>query len=405
VAAVFVPTVIAVAVVTFVLWWSIGGEFVPAMIRLVAVLVIACPCALGLATPTAIMAGTGKGAEKGILFKNSEALETTARLDTVILDKTGTITRGEPSVVAVVCLDKKVDEEDVLRLAASVEKGSEHPLGRAIVQTASDKGLNLSEPEAFRASSGLGVQGRIDGKQVFVGKPRWFPELGVSIQKGEEKISALENRGNTAIVVVVDDMPVGIIAVADAVKSDSAEAVKQLHELAMSVTMITGDNLKTARTIAAQVGIDAILSDVRPEDKSSKVQEMQGQGKKVGMVGDGINDAPALAQADVGMAIGTGTDVAMETASVILASGSLSGVPNAVRISKVTMRTVKQNLFWAFFYNIILIPVAAGALSPFGFLPLFLRQLHPILAALAMAMSSITVVSNSLLLYRAKLEE
>jgi len=406
VAAVFVPTVISLAVITFILWWLIGGEFVPAMIRMVAVLVIACPCALGLATPTAIMAGTGKGAEKGILFRNSEALETAADLDTVVLDKTGTITMGEPSVVEVVSLgDGTGGRDEVIRLAASVEQGSEHPLGKAVVNAATSQGVSLSDPEAFRATSGLGVQARVGEKQVVVGKPKWFHELGVDIRKAEKKVSTLESSGNTVMVVVVDETPVGLIAVADTVKPDSAEAIKRLHGLGLSVAMITGDNLKTARTIARQVDIDDVFSDVRPEDKSSHIRQMQHQGKKVGMVGDGINDAPALAQADVGMAIGTGTDVAMETASVILAGGSLSGVARAIGLSKVTMRTVKQNLFWAFFYNLILIPVAAGVLSPLAFLPSFLRQLHPMLAALAMAMSSISVVSNSLLLYRVRSED
>ena len=404
VAAIFVPTVISLAVVTFILWWTIGGEFVPAMIRMVAVLVIACPCALGLATPTAIMAGTGKGAEKGILFRNSEALQTAADIDSVVLDKTGTITLGTPSVRDVVALTRDTNEETLLRLAGSVENGSEHPLGQAIVKAASDRSILLSDPEGFRATSGLGVEAVIDGRPVFVGKPGWFRQLGVDITEAHLSIDALENRGYTVMVVVMDKMLVGLIAVADTVKPDSAEAVKRLHDQGLTVTMITGDNRNTARTIADQVGIDDVLSDVRPEDKSSRIREMQKAGKKVCMVGDGINDAPALAQADVGMAIGTGTDVAMETASVILSSGSLFGVPNAIQLSRTTMRTVKQNLFWAFFYNLILIPVAAGALSPFGFLPHFLRQLHPILAALAMALSSITVVSNSLLLYRAKLE-
>jgi Cu+-exporting ATPase len=405
VAAVFVPAVIGIALVTFILWWTIGGEFVPAMIRMVAVLVIACPCALGLATPTAIMAGTGKGAEKGILFKKSEALETATKLGTIVLDKTGTITIGKPAVVNVILLDDHLkNEQEFLRFGASVEKGSEHPLGRAIVEEANKRGVDLLEPEAFRASGGLGVQARVNGSLVFVGKPKWFDEMGMKIDKAREKIRSLQDEGKTVMVVMIENTIAGLIAVADTLKPDSVEAIEELHRQNIAVVMLTGDNLQTARAIAARVNIDDTIAEVRPEEKSSKIKELQDQGKKVGMVGDGINDAPALAQADVGLAIGTGTDVAMETADVILASGSLAGVSKAIQLSRLTMRTVRQNLFWAFFYNIVLIPVAAGVLYPFVFLPGFLRHLHPILAALAMAMSSITVVSNSLLLYGAKIE-
>ncbi len=405
VAAVFVPVVIGIAFVTFTVWWTFGGEFVPAMIRMVAVLVIACPCALGLATPTAIMAGTGKGAEKGILFKKGEALELATKLETIVLDKTGTITMGKPAVVNVVLLDDHLkSEEELLRFGASVERGSEHPLGRAVVEEAVQRGIDLIEPEAFRASGGLGVQAKVDGKLVFVGKPKWFDEMGTNIDKAGKTISSLQAEGKTVMVVMIENTLAGLIAVADTVKADSGEAIEELHRQNIGVVMLTGDNLQTARAIAAQVNIDDIIAEVRPEEKSSKIKQLQDQGKKVGMVGDGINDAPALAQADVGLAIGTGTDVAMETADIILASGSLAGVPRAIQLSRATMRTVRQNLFWAFFYNIVLIPVAAGVLYPLAFLPEFLRHLHPILAALAMAMSSITVVSNSLLLYRARAE-
>jgi len=404
VAAVFVPGVIGIALLTFILWWLIGGEFVPAMIRLVAVLVIACPCALGLATPTAIMAGTGKGAERGMLFKNSEALELASKLDTVVLDKTGTITVGKPAVVDVLLADGTfTNENEFLRLAASAERGSEHPLGRAIVAEATKRGLSLSEPKSFKASRGLGMSATVDGHQVLAGKPGWFVEMGFDLNPMEEKISSLQNQGKTVMVIAAENKIAGLIGVADRVKPESKDAIESLHKQNLKVVMLTGDNSRTAQAIASEVSIDEVVAEVRPEDKSSRIKELQEKGKKVGMVGDGINDAPALAQADVGMAIGTGTDVAIETGDVILASGSLRGVPRAIELSRATMRTIRQNLFWAFFYNVVLIPVAAGVLFPFEFLPSYLRQLHPILAAFAMAMSSITVVSNSLRLYRAKI--
>ncbi|OQY57591.1 MAG: copper-translocating P-type ATPase [Desulfobacteraceae bacterium 4572_88] len=412
VAAVFVPSVICIALLTFVLWWGVGGEFVPAMIRMVAVLVIACPCALGLATPTAIMAGTGKGAEKGILFKNSESLETAAHLETIVLDKTGTITQGQPVVTDIIVVADslfghlKKSRDELLKAAASVERGSEHPLGKAIVKAAEQKGMMPDEPEEFRASGGFGVQARVSHKsrmrEIFVGKPGWFGQMDVSLESVSQEIESLQEHGKTVMVVVMERKPVGLIAVADTIKPESEEAVRELHQQNLEVVMLTGDNIQTARAIAAQVHIDEILAEVRPEEKSLRVRMLQDQGKKVGMVGDGINDAPALAQADVGMAIGTGTDVAIETAGVILSGGSLKGVGRAIRLSRATMGTIRQNLFWAFFYNVILIPVAAGILQPFDFMPDFLRQLHPILAALAMSLSSITVVSNSLRLYRSE---
>ncbi len=403
VAAVFVPGVIVIAFLTFILWWSIGGEFVPAMIRLVAVLIIACPCALGLATPTAIMAGTGKGAEKGMLFKNSEALEMATKLDTVVLDKTGTITMGKPALVNIVTSDAIIkDEEALLTLAASVERGSEHPLGRAIVKAAEERGLNLFEPEAFKASRGMGVQAKVNGHDVMVGKPRWFSDKELDMSGEMTEIRSLQDQGKTVMVVGIDGRLAGLIAVADTLKPESTDAIGELHRQNLKVVMLTGDNIQTAKAIASEVNIDEVVAEVKPEEKSAKIKELQDKGQKVGMVGDGINDAPALAQADVGLAIGTGTDVAIETGDVILASGDLKGVSRAIALSRATMRTIKQNLFWAFFYNAVLIPVAAGVLYPFEFLPYFLRQLHPILAALAMAMSSVTVVSNSLRLYRAK---
>jgi len=407
VAAVFVPGVLGIAGVTFVLWWSLGGEFVPAMIRLVAVLIIACPCALGLATPTAIMAGTGKGAERGILFKDSEALENATKLETIVLDKTGTLTLGKPSVAEVISFNSLLamqDEVELLRFAASVERGSEHPVGRAIIKEAESRGLELFEPQEFKSSGGLGVQAKINGKLVYVGKPDWFVQMGVDMEVGTSHIQDLQNQGKTLMGVVAENQLAGLIAVADSLKPESEEAVAELRRQGLKVVMLTGDNIQTARSIAEQVHVDEIVAEVRPEEKSMKVRELQDKGTMVGMVGDGINDAPALAQADVGIAIGTGTDVAIETADVILASGNLLGVSRSIDLSRATMRTVKQNLFWAFVYNIILIPVAAGLLYPLDFLPTFLRQLHPILAALAMALSSVTVVSNSLRLYRATIK-
>ncbi|HHP7236122.1 MAG TPA: copper-translocating P-type ATPase, partial [Desulfobacterales bacterium] len=404
VAAVFVPAVIGIALAVFIAWWTITGEFVPSMIRMVAVLVIACPCALGLATPTAIMAGTGKGAEKGILFKNAQALETATSLDTIVLDKTGTITEGKPGVADVLALEAAdIDAAGVLQLGASAERGSEHPVGRAVVEEARRRGIALEEPTGFKASRGLGVEAEIGGTPVKVGKPGWFDALGIDLQAAAERIRQLQTRGRTVMVVVRGQTPLGLITVSDRLKPESREAVEALHRQHLKVVMLTGDNVETARSIADQVNIDEVVAEVLPEEKSARVRALQDTGAKVGMVGDGINDAPALAQADVGLAIGTGTDVAIETADVILSSGSLNGVPRAIRISRATMRTIKQNLFWAFGYNVILIPVAAGVLYPFEHLPIFLRQLHPILAAFAMAFSSISVVTNSLRLYRARI--
>ena len=407
VAAFFVPGVIGLALLTFVFWWFINGEFVPAMIRMVAVMVIACPCALGLATPTAIMAGTGKGAEKGVLFKSSEALETVARLNTMVLDKTGTLTVGKPSVVDVLVDESfKGDENELLKMAASVEKGSEHPLGRAMVKEAIDRKIELLEPASFKAFRGHGVTAQIEGHGlVRVGKPAWLRESGVAISDdAQSRIQSLEDQGKTLMVVAADDQPAGIIGLSDTLKPESIQAVTELHEQGLKVVMLTGDNARAARAIAEMAGIDDVAADVLPDEKEGKIKEFQAQGALVGMVGDGINDAPALARADVGLAIGTGTDVAIETGDIILQSGNLRGVGRAIRISRATMTAIRQNLFWAFIYNVVLIPVAAGALYPFHALPGFLRELHPILAALAMAMSSITVVSNSLRLYRKKIE-
>jgi Cu+-exporting ATPase len=405
VAAVFVPSIIGLAIVVFFVWWGISGEFVPAMIRLVAVLVIACPCALGLATPTAIMAGTGKAAEKGILFKNSEALETATKLVSVVLDKTGTITVGKPAVMDVIPIEPECSSaKGLLEIGASVERGSEHPLGKAIVRHAESQGITLAAPQEFKAHGGRGVQANINGHAVMVGKPEWFKELKIYTGSVSEQIQQLQSQGKTVMVVARENRLCGLISVSDELKTDSKEAVREMQDQGLKVVMLTGDNLATARTIGDQVQIDDVIAEVKPDEKSSKVKDLQEKGERVGMVGDGINDAPALAQADVGLAIGTGTDVAIETADVILSSGSLRGVSRAIRLSRATMRTIKQNLFWAFGYNVILIPVAAGILYPFESLPNMLRQLHPILAALAMAFSSVSVVSNSLRLYKSKIK-
>jgi P-type Cu+ transporter len=400
VAAVFVPAVIVIALVTFGIWWGVTGEFVPAMIRMVAVLVIACPCALGLATPTAIMAGTGKGAENGILFKRSTALETAARLTTMVLDKTGTITRGKPDVTDLIPSgDSDLSRQELLVLAASLEQGSEHPLGKAVVANALENGLDLTDPDDFKAHSGFGVQGTIDGRNLRLGKPGWF-DTPVT-EKLDKQIRLLQDQGKTVMVLAQKDQALGLVCLSDVVKPESAQAIASLKKEGLRVVMLTGDNAATARAIGAQVGVDEIVADVRPEEKADKIDEIKQDAPWVGMVGDGINDAPALAKADVGFAIGTGTDVAIEAGDVILSSGKLTGIPTAIAVSRRTIGTIRQNLFLAFIYNIVLIPVAAGVLAPFEMFPHFLRQLHPILAALAMAASSISVVTNSLRLYKA----
>ena len=405
VASVFVPAVIIIAIVTFTIWWITTGDAVLSMIRLVAVLVIACPCALGLATPTAIMAGTGKGAEKGILFKKAEALEKLTHLDVVVLDKTGTLTQGKPMVAELVVLEGFYgNDADMLALAAAAEQGSEHPLGKAIVQAAHDRELILSKPEHFKAHSGSGVEAQVDGHSIRVGKPHWFRQELSATKETESQVDRLQGESKTVIIVSVDGNLSGLIALADVLKEDSLAAVNELHRHKLQVIMMTGDNEMTAKAIAGQVGIDDVFADVRPDEKSSKIKALQKNKLRVGMVGDGINDAPALAQADVGLAIGTGTDVAIETADIILSSGSLTGIVRAIEVSGKTMGTIHQNLFFAFAYNVILIPIAAGALWKITALPLMLRQLHPILAALAMAMSSISVVSNSLRLYKTRID-
>jgi P-type Cu+ transporter len=413
VSGVFVPAVIGVAAITFLVWLLFGPEpaLTFALLNTVAVLIIACPCAMGLATPTSIMVGTGKGAESGILIRGGEALEAAHKLDTVVLDKTGTLTRGTPELTDVVVLDR-MHEEEFLRLLASAERGSEHPLGKAIVQGARHRGLPLAEAATFEAVSGGGIRARVDGRELLVGSRRFLSESGIAEDGLAPRDQELAREGKSPIFVAVDGEPAGLVAVADVVRDESREAIGRLHSLGLEVAMLTGDNRRTAEAIARTLGVDRIVAEIRPEDKANEIRRWQAEGKKVGMVGDGINDAPALAQADVGIAIGTGTDVAMEAADLTLISGDVRGVARAISLSKATVRNIKQNLFWAFAYNVALIPVAAGVLYPLfsdGSVPEILRPvlgeygfLNPVLAAAAMALSSVTVVSNALRLRRVK---
>jgi Cu+-exporting ATPase len=408
VAGVFVPVVITLAVLTFVAWYFVGGVgFTQALVFMTAVLLIACPCAMGLATPTAVMAGTGVGAENGILIKTAESLERAGKLDTIVLDKTGTITRGEPEVTDIVFSDEWLAlrdgtaEADLLRLAASAERGSEHPLGEAIVRRAEETQIELIKIDAFNAVAGRGIEATVDRHTLLLGNMTLMAERQVRMNGLSDAVDRLQSEGKTAMILAVDGEAAGVVAVADTIKSGSKEAIKELHDMGLEVVMITGDNERTAQAIADQVGLDRVMAEVLPEDKANAVKSLQAEGKLVAMVGDGINDAPALVQADIGIAIGTGTDVAMESADITLMRGDLRSVPQAIRLSKITMRTIKQNLFWAFFYNVAAIPVAMGVLVPF-FGPQW--QLNPMWAAGAMAMSSIFVVTNSLRLRGLKLQ-
>ncbi|PKO06138.1 MAG: copper-translocating P-type ATPase [Chloroflexi bacterium HGW-Chloroflexi-3] len=399
ISSVFVPIVIGIAVLTFLIWFfavppvvnADVSQFTRALIKMIAVLVIACPCAMGLATPTAVMVGTGLGAEHGILFKSSEALESAGKLDVVVLDKTGTITRGQPAVTDILVKRFPAGEEELLRLAASVEKGSEHPLGEAILTEANQRGHHLSDPQGFQAQVGSGVAAEVDGKRIAVGNLRMAKEMNWQTEELNADIKRLQDEAKTVMLVAIDGVVYGCIAVADMIKSGSIEAIDALKAMKLKTVMITGDNQQTANAVAQQVHLDQVIAEVLPADKIEKVKQLQMDGAVVAMVGDGINDAPALAQADVGMAIGTGTDVAMASAPVVLMGGDLSGVPKAIRLSRLTLSTIKQNLFWAFIYNILLIPAAA------------MGYLNPMLAAGAMAFSSVFVVSNSLRLRRKKL--
>lgn len=396
VASVFVPVVLCIAAATFLVWWFIPGqEFTDAMLRLVAVLVIACPCALGLATPTAIMVSTGIGAHRGILFRNSEALEHAGAISRIVLDKTGTLTQGKLSLTDIIANDG--EENRLIQIAASAERGSEHPIGKSIVRAASEQSIETTVPTEFTAVAGNGIITQLDKNKVIIGNLSLMQQHNIPTQTLEADAERLQAEAKTVLWVAIDDKVNGLLAVADTVKSDAKSAVAELRQLGCEVTMMTGDNRGTAAAIAKSVGITDVMAELLPEDKAFAVKETQETTDGyVAMVGDGINDAPALAQADVGMALGTGTDIAMETADLTLMHGDLRSIPNAIRLSRTTLRTIKQNLFWAFFYNVLLIPVAAGVLFPLTFLPLMLRELHPMLAAFAMAFSSVSVVLNSL---------
>ncbi|MBI5055367.1 MAG: copper-translocating P-type ATPase [Nitrospirae bacterium] len=396
IASVFVPVVMAIATVTFIIWYFFGPEpsFTYALLNFIAVLIIACPCALGLATPTSIMVGTGKGAENGILIRGGEALETAHKINAIVFDKTGTLTKGKPEVTDIAGVGGQgsgVSEEEILMLAASAEKNSEHPLGESIVNKAKEKALELKDPEDFQAVPGHGIKAKIGGRDVLLGNANFMEDEGIKIGGLADKAEQLSCEGKTPMYVAADGIAAGIIAVADTMKENSVDAIRSLHDLGIEVVMITGDNKKTAEAIARQAGIDRVFAEVLPEDKAKNVKQLQDEGKVVAMVGDGINDAPALAQADVGIAIGTGTDVAMEASDITLIGGDLMGVVTSISLSRATIKNIKQNLFWAFAYNTILIPVAAGALFPF-----FGILLNPIFAAAAMGMSSVTVVTNAL---------
>ncbi len=396
----FVPVVCVIALISGIAWFfATGGDVKFALTIFISVLVIACPCALGLATPTAIMVGTGKGAENGILIKGGEALETAHKINTIVLDKTGTITEGKPTVTDVITTEG-ANPETLLQITASAEKGSEHPLGQAIVVGAQKKGLDFFQVDHFKSLTGRGIEATIRGQSVLAGNRKLMDERGILLTILEAQSDRLAGEGKTPMYVAVDGRLAGMIAVADVVKPSSKAAIHSLHKMGIEVAMITGDNRKTADAIAKQVGIDRVLAEVLPQDKSSEVKKLQAEGRKVAMVGDGINDAPALAQADIGIAIGSGTDVAMESANIVLMRSDLMDVPTAINLSKKTIRNIKQNLFWAFGYNVVGIPIAAGVLHLFGG-PL----LNPIFAAAAMSLSSVSVLTNALRLKRFKAEK
>lgn len=395
VSAIFVPTVIILSMLTFIVWLLSGAEFTTALVRMVAVLVIACPCALGLATPTAMVVGMGKAARQGILFRNSAALQQAYQLHTIVLDKTGTITQGEPILTDFINLTKLTDAE-LLRCIASAERGSEHPLAQVIIKEAKNRQLNLIEPEQFQAMSGHGIIAQVQGQQFIVGNPRLLRLHHIDITEIQSQIHELENQAKTVMCVAIEGKISAILGIMDQIKPEAKAAISALQQLGLQVVMLTGDNQMTAQAIAQSVGIKTVIAEVLPQEKAEHIKQLQQQGLTVAMVGDGINDAPALAQADVGIAIGTGADIAMETADITLIKGNLLGVQQAIQLSRATMQIIKQNMFWAFAYNIVLIPLAAGILAIFPSLPIYLRELHPIAAALAMALSSVTVVSNSL---------
>lgn len=386
----FVPAVFAIAALSAIAWYIAGQDTVFSLSIFIAVLVIACPCSLGLATPTAIMVGTGRGAEYGVLFKGGAALETTHKIKTIVFDKTGTITEGQPEVMDIITT-ALVDKNEILQLAASAEKGSEHPLGEAIVRAADKKGLSFIKPDKFHALPGRGIEAEIEGKALLLGNRKLMEDRKIDLLNLEKESDRLASEGKTPMYIAVDNQLTGIIAVADIIKESSARAISKLHDMGIEVVMITGDNRRTAEAIAKQVGIDRVLAEVLPKDKAEVVKKLQAEGKKVAMVGDGINDAPALAQADIGIAIGSGTDVAIESADIVLMRSDLMDVPTAIQLSKRTIANIKQNLFWAFGYNVAGIPVAAGLLYAFGG-----PTLSPMFAAAAMSLSSVSVLTNAL---------
>ena len=400
----FVPAVIITATVSFILWYLLGMGFTFSLVIFIAVLIIACPCAMGLATPTAIMVGVGKGAENGVLIKSGEALETAHKLQAIVFDKTGTLTKGEPEITDIIPFSSvagasnkgKIGEDELLIFAAVAEKNSEHPLGEAIVRKAMEKDLEIGDPEMFDAIPGYGVEVQYNKKKVLLGNRKLMEKNNVDIKLLEEKMRMLEEDGKTAMLVAVDGKPAGVIAVADTLMEYSVEAVRTLQRMGLEVVMLTGDNKRTANAISKQVGVDRVLAEVLPQDKASEIKRLQDEGKIVAMVGDGINDAPALAQANIGIAVGSGTDIALETGDIVLVKNDLRDVVTSIQLSRATMAKIKQGLFWAFAYNTVLIPVAAGVLYPLGIL------LDPIFAAAAMAFSSVSVVTNASLLKRFK---
>ncbi|WP_035988846.1 heavy metal translocating P-type ATPase [Leptolyngbya sp. KIOST-1] len=391
----FVPAVMAVAILTFVVWYNVMGNVSMALITTVGVLILACPCALGLATPTSIMVGTGKGAENGILIKGADSLEMAHKIQTIVLDKTGTITQGRPTVTDYVTVNGTATELHLLRLAGTLERNSEHPLAEAVVQYAQAQGVTLDDSQGFEAVAGSGVQGNVAGQRVQIGTHRWMAELGIATDRLKSDWDRLESLGRTVVWLAVDGQVEALLAIADAVKPSSAQAIATLQRMGLEVVMLTGDNRRTAEVIAREVGINRLFAEVRPDQKAAQVAELQREGNVVAMVGDGINDAPALAQADVGMAIGTGTDVAIAASDITLIAGDLHGIVTAIQLSRATMQNIRQNLFFAFIYNVAGIPIAAGVLYPiFGWL------LNPIIAGAAMAFSSVSVVTNALRLQK-----
>jgi P-type Cu+ transporter len=397
----FVPAVMAVAILTFVVWFNVMGNLSMALITTVGVLILACPCALGLATPTSIMVGTGKGAENGILVKGADSLELAHKIQTIVLDKTGTITQGQPTVTDYLTVNGTATELHLLGLAGALERNSEHPLAEAVVQYAEAQGVTLAEAQDFEAIAGSGVEGTVAGQRVQIGTHRWMQELGLATAPLHQPWEQLESAGRTVVWLAVDGQIEAILAIADAVKPSSLNAIRLLQRMGLEVVMLTGDNRRTAEVIAREVGINRVFAEVRPDQKAAQVEQLQREGKLVAMVGDGINDAPALAQADVGMAIGTGTDVAIAASDITLISGDLHGIVTAIQLSRATMANIRQNLFFAFIYNVAGIPIAAGILYPF-----FGWLLNPIIAGAAMAFSSVSVVSNALRLrnFRPKLQ-